>query len=60
MNFCPPALPREAEAGGNAGRDSIRKILWILLKMGSDFVQQAPHESYHFSRRPGQPIAKFG
>jgi len=29
----------EAEAGGNAGRDSIRKILWILLKEGSDFVQ---------------------
>ena len=27
------------QAGGNAGRDSIRKILWILLKMGSDFVQ---------------------
>jgi len=30
------------QAGGNAGRDSINKILWILLKMGSDFVQQTP------------------
>ena len=29
----------EAEAGGNAGRDSIRKILWILLKESSSFVQ---------------------
>jgi len=28
--------------GGNAGRDSIRKILWILLKESSDFVQQTP------------------
>ena len=27
------------QAGGNAGRDSIRKILWILLKESSDFVQ---------------------
>ena len=27
------------QAGGNAGRDSIRKIQWILLKMGLDFVQ---------------------
>ena len=38
----------EAEAGGNAGRDSIRKILWILLKKGSDFVQKAP-PIYNFS-----------
>jgi hypothetical protein len=30
------------QAGGNAGRESIRKILWILLKVGSDFVQQTP------------------
>jgi len=51
-NFCPLALsaPKarlgwerfRRQAGGNAGRESIRKILWILLKVGSDFVQQTP------------------
>jgi hypothetical protein len=30
------------QAGGNVGWDSIGKILWILLKKGSDIVQQTP------------------
>jgi len=29
-------------AGGNAGRESIGEIPWILFKESSDIVQQAP------------------
>ena len=41
--FARLCFPRRRRGwGGNAGRNSIRKILWILLKKSSDFNQKAP------------------
>ena len=40
--FARLCFPRRRRGwGGNAGRNSIRKILWILLKKSSDFNQKS-------------------